>query len=73
MPDSNKAMKEALTRLMEAADALLANEEHAESGGMRTYQKGSPTWKLWRELRAATVSAADVLASPPHPLTEHYT
>lgn len=41
-------------QLREAADALLSNEEHATSGGMRSYQKGSPTWELWEDLRAAT-------------------
>ena len=39
--------------LREAAEAVLSNEEHAFSGGMRKYQKGSPTWQVYEDLRAA--------------------
>ncbi len=40
-------------RLREAAEAVLTNEEHAFSGGMRSYQKGSQTWQVYEDLRAA--------------------
>jgi hypothetical protein len=40
-------------QLVEAVDALLANEEHAVSGGMHTYQKGSSTDVLWRAVENA--------------------
>ena len=43
--------------LREAADALLSNEEHAWSGGMRTYQEGSPTWEIWEAVRQAMKGA----------------
>jgi hypothetical protein len=46
-----KALAEALENLLEATSALLSNEEHAVSGGMHNYQKGSPTWQLWADLR----------------------
>ena len=38
--------------LIEAADAVLKNEEHAVSCGARSYQKGSPTWEVYKELDA---------------------
>lgn len=53
-----EAQKTALHALIDAADALLSNEEHALSGGMRSYRKGSPTWQLWEDLRVATERAA---------------
>lgn len=31
----------------EALAALVSNNEHAESGGMVSYQKGLQTWRLW--------------------------
>jgi hypothetical protein len=52
--DELRAQRDAL---VEAADALLSNEEHAVSGGMRKYQKGSPTWQLWEDLRTAARAA----------------
>ena len=42
--------------LLEAVDALLSNEEHATSGGMRSYQVGSQTWELWEDLRKARLA-----------------
>lgn len=42
--------------LLEAVDALLSNEEHATSGGMRSYQVGSHTWELWEDLRKARLA-----------------
>jgi len=39
--------------LREVLEALISNNEHAESGGMVSYQKGSPTWQLWRDAEAA--------------------
>lgn len=44
-------------QVCEAADAVLSNEEHALSGGMRSYKKGSPTWEAYDNLRRATQSA----------------
>ena len=41
----------------EAADAVLTNEEHAFSGGMRSYKEGSPTWEVYNALREAVKSA----------------
>jgi hypothetical protein len=46
--------------LLEAVDALLSNEEHAVSGGMRSYQVGSQTWELWEDVRKARLAAAPV-------------
>lgn len=43
--------------LLEAVDALISNEEHATSGGMRSYQVGSQTWELWEALRDAAIRA----------------
>jgi hypothetical protein len=42
-----------LANLREAAWAVLSNEEHAFSGGMRNYQIGSPTWQVYQDLRTA--------------------
>lgn len=39
--------------LLNAVDALLSNEEHRVSEGVRDYQKGSPTWKYWKDLSDA--------------------
>ena len=50
--------RELLHKLIEAADALLSNEEHAVSAGMCSYAKGSPTWHCWEDLRRATNAAA---------------
>ena len=38
-------------QVCEAADAVLTNEEHAFSGGMRSYKQGSPTWEVYDNLR----------------------
>ena len=46
-------LKDELQLLRHAAEELLSNEEHAVSGGRRSYQKGSPTWILWEGLRFA--------------------
>ncbi len=43
--------------LSEAASAVYSNEEHAFSGGMRSYKKGSPTWQVYEDLRLALASA----------------
>ena len=48
--------------LREAVEAVLANEEHAFSGGMRRYVKGSPTWQVYEDLRKALAAS---LAVPP--------
>ena len=42
-----------MSALREAVEALLSNEEHATSGGMRSYAVGSPTWDLWEYVRQA--------------------
>ena len=42
--------------LRDAAEALLSNEEHAVSGGMRSYQVGSFTHELWEDLRRAAIA-----------------
>lgn len=42
--------------LRDAAEALLSNEEHAVSGGMRSYQVGSFTHELWEDLRRAALA-----------------
>lgn len=42
-----------LFHLFEAACAVLTNNDHAFSGGMASYQKGSQTWEVYEELRAA--------------------
>ncbi len=55
---SAPVMRKMLAHLVEAADVLLSNEEHAASGGMCNYQKGSPTWHAWEDLRRATRLAA---------------
>ena len=55
---SGEGSQAALRRLIDAADALLSNEEHAVSAGIHGYQKGSPTWHLWNDLRVATNGAA---------------
>lgn len=43
-------------KLREAVEALLSNEEHAASGGMRTYQIGSQTWEIWEAVRQAMLA-----------------
>jgi hypothetical protein len=40
-------------KLREAVYALLSNEEHAVSGGMRSYAVGSQTWEIWEAVRVA--------------------
>ena len=50
--------KAKLAEVIEASEALLYNEEHAASGGMRSYQKGSPTDLLWGDLRKACETSA---------------
>ena len=55
-PDTKEPAQEEITdahrALIEAADAVLKNEEHAVSCGARSYQKGSPTWEVYKELDA---------------------
>lgn len=46
-----------LAILREAADEILSNEEHATSGGMRSYAPGSQTALLWDALKAAAKDA----------------
>lgn len=46
-------LREQLFSIREAVDAVLTNEEHAYSGGMRSYQNGSPTWQVYEDLRIA--------------------
>jgi hypothetical protein len=54
----------AMFRVCESADAVLTNEEHAFSGGMRTYKAGSPTWETYDNLRQATQSAYQTSRAP---------
>lgn len=42
-----------LSELREAAAAVVSNEEHAFSGGMRKYAEGSQTWQVYEDLRIA--------------------
>ena len=42
-----------LFELREAAAAVVSNEEHAFSGGMRKYAEGSQTWQVYEDLRIA--------------------
>ena len=49
--------KDAFHTLREAAYAVLSNEEHAFSGGMRSYQKGSDTWQVYEDLRIAAIAS----------------
>ncbi len=50
---------EHVKRLIEAAEAVLSNEDHAVSCGARQYQKGSPTWEAYQALRAAIQGATE--------------
>jgi hypothetical protein len=57
-----------LAILREAAWAVLSNEEHAFSGGMRNYQIGSPTWQVYQDLKtAAEVPSLTQQAQLPYP------
>ncbi|MGZ3235751.1 MAG: hypothetical protein ACXU8A_00075 [Burkholderiaceae bacterium] len=47
------ALRLKLEDLVDAADAVISNEEHAFSGGMTKYQKGSQTWQIYEDLRCA--------------------
>jgi len=49
---------DALIELIEAASAVVSNHEHAFSGGMCRYQKGSDTWQLFESLRVANDAAS---------------
>ena len=53
------AKQEEVARLREAAEAVLSNEEHAFSGGMRNYQKGSQTWQVYEDLRIALTAPGE--------------
>lgn len=53
------AKQEEVVRLREAAEAVLSNEEHAFSGGMRNYQKGSQTWQVYEDLRIALTAPGE--------------
>ena len=44
--------------LIDAIDAVLSNQEHAFSGGMCHYQKGSQTWQVYEDLRIAQYNIA---------------
>ncbi len=46
--------------LREAVEAVLSNEEHAFSGGMSSYAKGSPTWQVYEDLRQALAASLAV-------------
>lgn len=48
---------ETATALLDAIDAVLSNQEHAFSGGMCSYQKGSQTWQVYEDLRLAHIAA----------------
>lgn len=47
------ALRDQLFTIREAVDVVLTNEEHAFSGGMCKYQKDSPTWQAYEDLREA--------------------
>lgn len=47
-----------------AVDALLSNEEHAVSGGMRSYAEGSQTWEIWEAVRVAVAAAPSASPEP---------
>jgi len=51
-------LRAAMFNLLEAAEAVLSNEEHAVSGGMRSYQEGSQTWQVYEDLRKAVEEAS---------------
>ncbi len=48
-----KKLSDELARVREAAEVVLTNEDHAVTCEARSYQKGSPTWQAYRDLRAA--------------------
>lgn len=53
--------------LREAVEAVLSNEEHAFSGGMRSYAKGSQTWQVYEDLRQALTASLAVPSGPVPP------
>lgn len=59
-----------LAQAVEDIDALLSNEEHATSGGMRSYQIGSPTWELWEAVKAQRDKLHAALDAPCEPVGE---
>lgn len=51
--DTAQSQRAEIERMRAAAEAVLSNEEHAVSCGARSYQKASPTWQVYEDLRQA--------------------